>query len=75
VLWALRFPSLEQDQVDIAREWLNKVAEEVNRLINGGSSTRPDLREMLTLKEDRSIAWTKDKEWDTLMKLEGLFDN
>jgi len=73
VLWALRFPSLEQDQVGIAKGWLKKVAEEVNKImINGGSTGLADVRNMLTLKEDRSIAWTKDEKWDALIKLEKI---
>jgi len=75
VLWALRIPSLERDQVEVAKGWLNQVAEEVNKLIYGlGSTTRRDVREMLTLKEDRSIGWTKDEKWDTLIKLEKVLD-
>ena len=76
VLWALRFPSLEQDQVEIAKGWLNKVAEEVNKIrINGGSTRLADVRNMLTLKEDRSIAWTKDEKWDALIKLEKVLES
>ena len=74
MLWALRIPRLEQDQVEVAKGWLKEVAEEVNRLIYGPGSTRRDVREMLTLKEDRSIGWTKDEKWDTLMKLEKVLD-
>lgn len=74
MLWALRIPRLERDQVEIAKGWLKEVAEEVNRLIYGPGSTRRDVREMLTLKEDRSIGWTKDEKWDTLMKLEKVLD-
>lgn len=29
---------------------------------------------MLTLKENRSIGWTKDEKWDTLMQLEKVLD-
>jgi hypothetical protein len=74
VLWALRIPALEPNQVEVAKGWLNEVAEEVNRLIYGPGPTRRDVHEMLTLKEDRSIGWTKDEKWDTLMKLEKVLD-
>ena len=74
VLWALRIPRLQPNQVEIAKEWLNEVAEEVNKLINCPGSTHRDVHEMLTLKEDRSIGWTKDEKWDTLMKLEKVLD-
>jgi hypothetical protein len=69
VLWALRIPSLERNQVEVAKEWLNEVTEEVNKLIYDPGPIRRDVLEMLTLKEDRSIDWTKDEKWDTLMKL------
>ena len=74
VLWALRIPILEPDQVEIAKTWLKKVAEEVNKLIYCPTLPRRNVREMLTLKDDRSIGWTKDEKWDTLMKLEKVFD-
>ena len=70
MLWALRSPRLERNQIEVAKGWLNEIAEEVNKLIYGPCSTRRDVREMLTLKEDRSIGWTKDEKWDTLIKLE-----
>ena len=68
-MWALRLPILEQDQVEVVRGWVDKVAEEVNKLMKG-ESTGLDVRDMITLKEDRSIGWTKDERWDNLMKLE-----
>ena len=74
MLWALRIPSLKPDQVDVAKEWINSIAEEVNKLMNG-ESAREDLRDMITLKEDRSIGWTKDEKWDTLIKLEKVLDS
>jgi len=74
VLWALLIPILKQDQVDVAKGWLNRVSEEVNKLMNGEPSTRQDVRNMITLKEDRSIGWTKDEKWEKLMKLEKVFD-
>lgn len=74
MLWALLIPILKQDQVDVAKGWLNRVSEEVNKLMNGEPSTRQDVRNMITLKEDRSIGWTKDEKWEKLMKLEKVFD-
>ncbi|KAF8815451.1 hypothetical protein BYT27DRAFT_7213932 [Phlegmacium glaucopus] len=53
-------PSLKQDQVDVA-----KVSEEVNKLMNG-EPTPQDVNAMITLKDDRSIGWTKDEKWDRL---------
>ena len=75
MLWALRLPSLTQDQVDVAKGWINRITEGVNKLIDGDSgSTRRDLRDLITLKEDKSIGWTKDEKWDTLIKLEKVLD-
>lgn len=74
MLWALRIPSLKPNQVDVAKEWINSIAEEANKLMNG-ESAREDLRDMITLKEDRSIGWTKDEKWDTLIKLEKVLDS
>ncbi|KAH8089868.1 carboxylesterase [Cristinia sonorae] len=67
-LWALRLPSLEPAQADVARAWLDTIAREVKELEEAGSSTR-DIREILTLKEDRTIAWTEDKTWDDVVRL------
>jgi len=72
VLWALRIPSLKQDQVDVAKRWLSKVTEEVNKLESG---THRDVRDVITLKEDRTIGWTKDEKWDTLMKVEKVLSS
>ena len=72
MLWALRIPSLKQDQVDVAKRWLRKVTEEVNKLESG---THRDVRDVITLKEDRTIGWTKDEKWDTLMKLEKVLSS
>lgn len=74
-MWALRLPSLTQDQVDVAKGWINRITEEANKLMDGDSgSTRRDLRDMITLKEDKSIGWTKDEKWDTLIKLGKVLD-
>lgn len=67
-LWALRLPSLEPAQADVARAWLDTIAREVKELEEAGSSTR-DVREILTLKEDRTIAWTEDGTWDDVVRL------
>ena len=72
MLWALRIPRLKQDQVDVAKRWLRKVTEEVNKLESG---THRDVRDVITLKEDRTIGWTKDEKWDTLMKLEKVLSS
>ena len=67
ILWALRIPSLENSQVEVARSWLNKVAKEVEAM--GSGKTRFNLRRILTLKEDMTIEWMDDTKWDELTKL------
>jgi len=66
-LWALRIPSLENSQAEVARFWLTKVAEEVEAMSSG--KTRYNPRRILTLKEDMKIEWTDDTKWDELTKL------
>jgi len=67
-LWAFREPSLEGDQKVVARNWLDRIESEVKRVEERGKPNFA-LNEMLTLKEDLEIEWTKDAKWDELMKL------
>jgi len=67
LLWALRIPSLEKSQVEVARLWLTKVAKEVEATSSGKMRFNP--RRILTLKEDMTIEWMDDKKWDELTKL------
>lgn len=67
LLWALRIPSLEISQVEVARLWLMKVAKEVEAMSSG--KTRYNPRRILTLKEDMTIEWSDDTKWDELTKL------
>ncbi|KAJ3509046.1 hypothetical protein NLJ89_g5425 [Agrocybe chaxingu] len=72
LLWALRTCSLESDQTQIARQWIDRVFKEIDAMRGGNSSK--DARCMLALKEDKSIGWTMDEEWDWMMKLEGVLN-
>lgn len=65
-LWAFRLPILEPPQVDVARNWLNAIAEAVQDVEKGNMR---GVRDILTLKEDRTIEWTVDGRWDELMRL------
>ena len=67
-LWALSLPALTPDQADVARAWLNAVDREVKALEARGSSDKT-VRDMLTLKEDRTIGWTQDQSWDEVSRL------
>ena len=66
-MWALRIPSLESSQAEVARLWLTKVAKEVEAMSSGKTCYNP--RHVLTLKEDMTIEWTDDTKWDELTKL------
>jgi hypothetical protein len=57
---------LEDDQVPIARQWLTMVDEEVKRLAAGGAPKA--LKDILVLKEDKTIEWREDEKWDLYMK-------
>ncbi|THH16881.1 hypothetical protein EUX98_g9230 [Antrodiella citrinella] len=67
-LWALRLPILHPDQANVAHAWLDAVDAEVKTLEMKGVTGR-GAREMLTLKEDKTIAWTEDGRWDEVSKL------
>ncbi|KAH9479263.1 putative esterase [Psilocybe cubensis] len=73
LLWALRIPSLEPVEVDVAKEWIENVSKEVEGM-NAGESCH-NSRLMLTLKEDKSIGWTTDEKWEDLMKLEPILES
>lgn len=72
VLWALRTPNLEPDQIQVAKKWLDRISEEIEKMNSGNSCHNS--RHMLTLKEDKTIDWTLDEKWRELMKLEGLLE-
>lgn len=67
-IWAFRLPLLQDDQVTIARSWLNVVAREVEALEREGSAKHA-LGQILALTEDRKIEWQADKHWDQFMKM------
>ncbi|CAA7265228.1 unnamed protein product [Cyclocybe aegerita] len=73
LLWALRTCSLESDQAHVAEQWVDKVFKEVDAIRTGNPSK--NARSMLTLKEDKSIGWTVDENWDRMMKLEEMLNN
>ena len=57
---------LTDDQVPIARDWLNAVSREVHALLDGSQRAEKDI---LVLSEDRRIRWEEDTRWDELMRL------
>lgn len=67
-IWAFRLPALKDDQVVIARAWLNVVAREVDELEKEGTAKR-SLGQVLALTKDKAIEWQEDKYWDGVMKM------
>lgn len=55
----------------MARNWLDRIETEVRSVEERGKPVFA-LNEMLTLKEDRVVEWTKDAKWDELMKLSNI---
>jgi hypothetical protein len=66
-LWTLRLPVLTEEEQNVARRWLDVVDEESRKLLSGGWSRNKD--DVLVLKEDRSIGWMKDGEWEKYDKI------
>ncbi|KAF8585883.1 carboxylesterase [Ramaria rubella] len=66
-LWAFRKPILTPDQLSIARAWLSAIDSGISD-IETTRAPRP-VDEILTLKEDGKVAWTKDKKWREMEKL------
>ncbi|KAI0084081.1 carboxylesterase [Irpex rosettiformis] len=67
-LWAFRLPTLQEDQVGVARSWLDAIAREVEALEKAGKPLRT-AREVLALRKDKSIGWEEDARWEHYMKL------
>jgi len=70
-LWAFRTPSLEERQIDIAKEWLDRIHAEVKELERPGEPLK-DIKMVLTLREDMTIGWKEDQKWDDIMSLGGV---
>ncbi|EIW75118.1 carboxylesterase [Coniophora puteana RWD-64-598 SS2] len=76
-LWALRTPELSPEQEHVALAWLDAIDAAHAELEGGqGSGVLAWLRtktrgvkDILTLKEDKTIGWTVDKKWDELMSI------
>lgn len=67
VIWSFLTNVLTPDQVPIARAWLKAVDVEVKAVeIGHGQNSNHDVDDMLTLKTDCTIGWTKDDRWKEL---------
>ncbi|ETW84092.1 Carboxylesterase [Heterobasidion irregulare TC 32-1] len=67
VLWAFRVPVLQSSQVEVAKAWLRIIAAELQKLETEGKSSR-GVKEILTLREDKTIQWMEDGRWDGVIK-------
>ncbi|KAF5379507.1 hypothetical protein D9615_006529 [Tricholomella constricta] len=70
-LWALRVPTLEPHEVEVAKRWLDRIDAEIKQLEKEDKPAR-GIKAILTLGEDREIRWTEDKKWDELIALKGV---
>ncbi|KAH7890931.1 Alpha/Beta hydrolase protein [Phlebopus sp. FC_14] len=66
--WALRVPSMNVPQKEVAVAWLDAIDKEFEILECEGQPMHP-LNTALTLKEDQTIEWVEDKRWDHLMTI------
>ena len=67
MLWAFRVPVLQSSQVEVTRAWLTIIAAELQKLETEGKSSR-GVKEILTLREDKTIEWMEDERWDGVIK-------
>ncbi|KAH8115897.1 carboxylesterase [Phellopilus nigrolimitatus] len=68
VLWHYREPNLEEDQKLVARNWVRVVNEELRAVEEAGKALK-DVKQVLTLREDRTIGWDEDRRFDEVMRL------
>ncbi|KAF9233740.1 Alpha/Beta hydrolase protein [Melanogaster broomeanus] len=66
--WALRVPSMNVPQKEVAVAWLDAIDKEFEILEREGKPTRA-LNQALTLKENQTIAWEDDKRFAQLMEV------
>lgn len=65
-LWGLRHDMLTDDELDIARAWLDAIDFAVKERLH--DRTRP-VDEMIVLQENQSMGWCKDDRWPQAMVL------
>jgi hypothetical protein len=70
-MWAFRIPDLTTPQLDIVRSWLDAIDQATQEL--GHPPKRRDMKEVLTLGDDKKIEWAVDVGWDKAMKMRKLF--
>ncbi|KAG6889754.1 hypothetical protein C0995_014680 [Termitomyces sp. Mi166 len=69
-IWALRLPNLESNQIDIAKQWLDRIDKEVKQIEREDKPSRVT-KMVLTLSAETNIEWKPDPQWDTLIELRG----
>ncbi|KAJ7493353.1 Alpha/Beta hydrolase protein [Mycena galericulata] len=68
VLWAFRVPTMIKSQIEIARNWLTRVYEELDAVESAGEPLRGP-QAILVLAEDKGVEFTEDLQWDEKMRL------
>ncbi|KAL5521522.1 hypothetical protein ACEPAF_2270 [Sanghuangporus sanghuang] len=68
VLWFYYEPWLLGDQKPIALSWLSTVDKELSEFEAAGKTSK-GVKQILTLREDKTIGWDEDRRYDELMKL------
>ncbi|KAL5476704.1 hypothetical protein ACEPAI_2890 [Sanghuangporus weigelae] len=68
VLWFYYEPWLLEDQRPIALSWLSTVDKELSEFEAAGKTLK-SVKQILTLREDKTIGWDEDRRYDELMKL------
>jgi hypothetical protein len=59
---------LEPNQIDIAKQWQDRIHAEVKELEKQGKPLK-DVKTVLTLGEDMTIGWKEDWKWHDIMSL------
>ncbi|KAF5392042.1 hypothetical protein D9757_003186 [Collybiopsis confluens] len=68
-LWHLRVPEMTPEQVNIAKDWLRRVDEEIDELERDHRESTRDVKKILKLTVDKRIEWSMDELWNEKMRL------
>lgn len=52
----------------MAKAWIDEVDKYMKEITSDRMAQR-DVRQMLTLREDKTIVWTNDANWDNMMRM------
>lgn len=71
-MWAFRIPDLTTPQLDVVRSWLDAI-DQATQALGHEHPKRRDLKEVLTLKDDKKVEWAVDVGWEDATKMRKLF--